>query len=72
MHFDLRTSGELLSLRTHTTGLINSLLGIELTGDLVLVALNELSDHSPDHVELLSSVVGHRLTKILKLELSLL
>ena len=31
-----------------------TLLCVELTTDLILVALHEVSDHSPDHVQLLA------------------
>jgi len=66
LHLDLRTSRKLLLCRAHTIlELLNSLLGIELARDLVLVALDKLCDHRPDHVELLSFGRRHRLAKVL-------
>ena len=45
---------------------------VELAANLVLVALDELGDHGPDHVELLALARRHRLSKILQLFLGLL
>ena len=49
-----------------------SSLSVELTRDLVLVGLNKLCDHSPNHMELLSLGGWHWLTQIFKLKLGLL
>jgi len=73
LHLDLRTSRKLSLCRAHTIiVLYDSLFGIELTRDLVLVALDKLCDHSPDHVEFLSFGRRHRHTKVFKLDLGLL
>jgi hypothetical protein len=47
-------------------------LHIELSRDLVFVGLNELSDHGPDHVELLTLGSWHGLTQVFKFAQSLL
>ena len=55
LHFDFGTSRELLLLGAHTIlHVLNSFFRVELTRDLIFVALYELSDHSPDHVEFFS------------------
>ena len=54
LHLDLGTGRELLLLRALVHDGLDALLGIEFTRDLILVALNKLGDHGPNHVELLS------------------
>ena len=74
LHLDLGTSGELLLLRARHAwgGVLSASLNIEFTRDLVLVTLHELSDHRPDHMELLALGRWHGLAEIEKLFLSLL
>jgi len=47
-------------------------LNVELSGDLVLVRLHEISDHSPNHMKLFALGGGHRLAEVLKFDLSFL
>ena len=49
-----------------------ALLGVKFATDLVLIALHEVSDHGPDHVQFLALLRRHRLAKVLQLKLSLL
>ena len=45
---------------------------VEFAANLVLIALNKLSDHSPDHMQLFALGGRHGLSQIIKLDLSLL
>ena len=47
-------------------------LYIKLSRDLVFVALDELSDHGPNHVELFALRLWHGLAQVVELHLSLL
>lgn len=71
LHLDARTGRQLVCLGA-TWSSLDALLCVEFTGNLVLVACHKLSDHSPDHVQLLALRLGHWLTKIVKLTLSFL
>jgi hypothetical protein len=59
LHLDPGTGRKLLLLgTTNQAGLVASLC-VKLTRDLVFVRLDELSDHGPDHVELLTLRLRH-------------
>ena len=61
-------------LLTSTTGhdVLCAPFHVEFAANLVLIALNKLSDHSPDHVQLFALGGWHGLSQIIKLDLSLL
>lgn len=71
MHLNARTSRELgagitLAYRLDTP------FGVELASNLVLVALYELNNHSPDHTKLFTLARGHWLAQIFELYFSFL
>ena len=65
LHLDLRACRQLLLLGSCTCNLHVSSLHVELSRDLVLVALNKVGDHSPNHMKFLALRRRHRLAKIL-------
>ena len=70
LHLNPRTGRELGLLRN--SYVLGASLHVKLTRDLVFEGLNELSDHGPDHVELLTLGIWHGLTQVVKFALSLL
>ena len=71
LHLNAGTGRQLVGLRC-PWGCRHTLLRVELTSNLVLVAGYELSDHGPDHVKFLALGLRHGLTKVIKFALSLL